>query len=398
MDKFDVVFKTRSSLSEFACYDGEIESLSGGKNQLPDVWTDETLTPPPPDVDFAIVRDTLKGWHLIPDDFPSKTIPASSPSMEYWNSMAAQLLSHFVSEASNRGLLVAPFYAMAAWRGTDGRFLSCSKPARLTPNSKVPLVGSFGDISESELEFKIAAALGGLNLRMRAPELLRDFVGIIESLTVFVSQPLHSYDSYHALIPGKRCSTDSYCECLDKETGEISRQTVCTTVMPIGWSANLKEIRMESTHNGLTYYPIGAIPLGEVDLWEEWRDIPVSLDDEAKAGIQYGKIGEAVGESKSKETVVEGRGDAIKVLTRPIKLSGAGMLKTIRRVYLRGKYTPSLITITVLGSRDMLKWWKISQRKGGTVVALPGSPMRFYKIQIEGYLAEGENLQGLTLL
>ena len=45
----------------------------------------------------------------------------------------------------------------------------------------------------------------------------------------------------------------------------------------------------------------------------------------------------------------------------------------------------------------MLKWWCISRREGGTMVVLPRSVFRFYKVGITGMLQQGETLEGLAV-
>lgn len=93
---------------------------------------------------------------------------------------------------------------------------------------------------------------------------------------------------------------------------------------------------------------------------------------------------------------VWGTGEEMRLVTRPIKLSGAGELKKVRRIALRGNYDPSKLTVIIHASRDMMQWWPVAKRKGGTVLFLPHSSFRFYKIEISGQLAETQNLQGLS--
>lgn len=84
-------------------------------------------------------------------------------------------------------------------------------------------------------------------------------------------------------------------------------------------------------------------------------------------------------------------------LVRPMKLSGGGLLKSLKRVYLRGQFDTGAISFSLHGSRDMRHWWTVA-RKRGSVLACPNLYFRFYKIEIKGLLGPHENLQGVTLI
>lgn len=394
---FDIPFLSHSSDSDFSCKDGEIEGWKDGNNE--NGITGET--PIIPEIEFAIVMDILHGWHIHPDTFPAKNLVASEPSMEYWNRLTAQLLAQFQYEASIQGLFVSPFYVLAAWKTYSGNYLSPTQPTLLIPNSEIPVVTTDGDITATEPEFKISATLGRLYYKLRTPEILRDWVGKIESLVIFVSSPLQKYETYSSLLPVKHVTTDNYCECLDLETGEIKRERICNQELSIAWKGISSNTPAGGTFNDkVKFYPVAELPLSNMAPTDEasWKGIgyeETGMGD----GIEYGVIndGNAL-PKKSEPLIIEGKNEEIRVLTRPLKLICAGELKSMRHLHLRGKFTSANLTMAVYGSRDMLKWWCISKRKGGTVVSLPRSPFRFYKLEISGLLEEGETLEGITLL
>lgn len=393
---FDIPFRTKSNNSDFICKDGEIleydnATLNDGLN------TDVSLENlPVPETDFALVRTVLPGWHINPDVFPSKTLIASNPSMEYWTKLGAQLLSQFQSEASLQKLFVAPFYVLAVWKTMDGHYVSPSSPLMLVPNSNVPLVATNSDIDSKELDFKIAGAVCSLYFRIKAPETLRDWVGKISSLELLVSGPLQTYDTFHAFLPYKHVTTDSYCESLDLKSGEIAKRRICTETLNLAWKANTSSAG-SSTGTGIKYQSFASIPFGDIDLYDSWKPVPLSFTLEENQKISYEEIekGSSVA-SVSLPVQIEGKGETVRIITRPIKLSGGGKLKIVDKVHLRGDYDPALLTILIHGSRDMLTWWCISKRKGVSVVSLPRSRFRFFKIEVVGYLAKSHKLQGLT--
>ena len=401
---FDIQFRSHSSDSDFACRDGEVngDEVNGDKGYGDGGYRDEGYGINGDkgyggigiDIQFGLVRDTLRGWHANPDQFPMKTLVATEGSMEYWTRLGAQLLARFKNEAGLQGLFVAPFYVMAAWKMADGGYMSPTEPVLMMPNSVVPLVATDGDVTATELEFKIAAAVCSLYFRMAAPEALRDWVGKIESLEIFVSEPLIDYDTFSAFLPSRHVTTDNHCESLDPVSGVISRQRVCTETLQLAWSANQKG--SWSVDKGRKFYAIASVPLSEVDLAEEWTGAGIrdGIYGDKGSGMTFEEISGRRGSSVP--IVIEGKDEETEVETRPLKLSGAGELKRISRVYLRGNYDPAAITMRVYGSRDMLTWWKIAERRGGSAVALPYASFRFFRVAVSGMLRRGETLEGIV--
>lgn len=406
---FDIPFRPFSGDSDFICKDGEISEATNvtflsdsGEIANP---ANDFVIPPIPDIDFALRRTVLPGWHIHPDVYPSQTIPASDPSMEYWTKMAASLLVQFKSEAELQNLFISPFYVAAAWRMADNTYISPSSPVLITPNSKVPLVGTTGDLASSQPEFKIAGAVGELIFKMRAPEILRDWVGKIMALEIFTSQPLHSYDTFYSFLPGLNMSTDSWCECLDESKGTIKRERICTDTFPVGWKAVVKgSLNLDNLtdFSETKFFPFASVPFRDIDIADEWtstaeKNAIVIPEKGLYPGLKFGDIASPKAEKpKSHTLTLQGIDKDVTVKTRVIKLSGAASLKRVMHVALRGNYTPSAITITIYGSRDMIRWWTVAKRKGGTMVSLPRSPFRFYQVEISGLLRSGENLQGLS--
>lgn len=392
----DIPFRSPSSDSDFSCKDGELLSAVNIGNDIlfPNRPFDSKA--PVPDINFALVREVLPGWHIISDSYPAKTLVASEPSMDYWNHLGAQLLSRFQSEALQHNLFVASFYTMAVWKTYSGQYLSPSTPVLLVPNSKVPPVATDGDVSSPELEMKIAGAVCALYFKMEAPEVLRDWVGIIQSLEIFVSKPLQSYDTYHSFVPSRHVTSDNVCRSLDLQTGEISDRRICTETLSLAWSAILSPPQIPACGSTTPFYRYASVPLGEVDIKDSWSRAESS--SYLTSGIESLNL-EAITtgmNSAPGPIIIHGDDKEMEIMTRPMKLTG-GDLKSVTRVHLRGNYTPGNLGISVYGSRDMLGWWLVSERRGGTVVALPAARFRYLKVRISGYLSRSETLEGLTI-
>lgn len=412
---FDIPFRTRSNEGDFNCRDGEILSAKGvsiqndgiaidsaAYNKEGDYDESENHEPPAPEISFTLVRDILPGWNIHPDVYPSKTVAATDPSMDYWTGMAAQVLALFKNEAEYDSLFVAPFYAMAAWKTPEGHYLSPSVPVLLTPNSEVPVVTATGDLGASELQIKIAGAVCSIRIKTVAPEVLRDWVGKISSLEILVSEPLSTYDSFRSFVPQRSGETSAWCECLDLETGEIAKRRICMETLSPLWKAIENKKDPDLNKSSLKFFTYASIPLREVDLLGNWTNLADEQD-----WLKAGYWGESVKNSELEKqniiswkpgpAVIGGLGEDIELITRPLKLSEPGEFKKVRKIFLRGCYTPALICMTIEGSRDMLDWWKIAERQGGTMVMLPRSWFRFYRVRVTGVLRKGEGLEGLSL-
>lgn len=418
---FDIPFRSRSLDSDFICRDGEIASLSGvSLYDTSGRRIEATDTPgaevssqvfPVPEVTFALSRTTLPGWHVHPDVFPAKHVPATDPSMDYWTKMGAQLLALFKSEAENQNLFVAPFFVSAVWKTASGNYAGASEPVVLVPNSEVPLVAVSGNLSAQELEMRIAGAICRLKMKMRAGEELRDYVGTISSLEIFVSTPLQSYDTFHSFVPQRNVTSRSWCECLNETTLEIERQKICDVTLEMAWRGIQTGMLPDSLYPGKAdplllsekFYLFASIPLRDVDLLEEWTDLSASYGwrrgGYSGSPVAYSTItGNATGSVASTPAIISGEGTEFTFETRPLKLSGAGLFKSVQKIFLRGDFNPRAINLKVLASRDMQCWWSVALRNGGQETVLPHSRFRFYKFAASGTLAPGETLQGLTVI
>ena len=413
---FDIPFRLKSSDSDFICKDGELlkasnvslssssGNIEGSLFQFPN--ENEVKLPPMPQVDFALLRTVLPGWHINADSFPSKTLVASESSMEYWNKLAAQLLSQFQSEAMLQNLFIAPFYAMAAWKTMEGAYLSASDPVLMIPNSQVPLVATDQDILSKELEFKIAAAVCGLRFKFQLNEELRDWVGKIKSLEILVSSPLQKYDTFQAFLPSRNVTTDSFCRSLDLTTGEISDQIICSLKLPLAWKANTigmsyLEQMDDEEKNSVKYYRFASVPLDSVDLADAWcspDEIGGRIFGMAGNTVKFEDLGKYSPRNDSTPTIIYGNDQEMEIITRPMKLSHPGNFKMVEKAFLRGSFNPDALNFNILASRDMRNWWTIASRKRGGVVILPKSCFRFYKAKVSGYLSCNDTLEGISFL
>ncbi|MCH5226020.1 MAG: hypothetical protein J1D77_08450 [Muribaculaceae bacterium] len=410
---YDIPFRQLTTDSDFSCKDGEIFSVEG-LLPFPQFQTPNPPSPPPPpDIDFGLVRGILPGWHALAGDFPAKRVAVSDVSIETLTPLAGQLLSRFKTEATARGLFVSPFYAMAVWKSLEGAYLSPTLPVMMVPNSLVPLVATDDNLSGDEVDLRIAGAVCNLFFRMRAPEVLRDFVGRIASLEVLVSRSLIRFDDFTSILPSKRATTDNFCRSLDLSTGEIADRKVCDVTLPLAWTATSSGLRISGADlsispaqldSSMVFYPFASVPLSEIDRASGWGEAGLrNIGDSRYEGwgptLKYSELTSISGTNVAiaRPITLEGQNMNFRLSTRPLKLSGGARLKRITHVRVRGNYTPENITTIVYASRDMLRWWPVAKREGGTMVSLPRSSFRFFRVELSGYLGAGETLEGLSL-
>ena len=272
---YDIPFLLRSEKSDFECRDGEIESCENlviTESSEDSVATEsgEPLGftanytcsfPPSPDIEFSLLRETLPGWHLYYDQYPSQRVTNSNPSAESWGKIAGDVLASFYAEADDNNLFVSPFLVMAAWKTVDGESLSPSAPVLMIPNSETPLPNTGGDISSTEIDMRIAGAVCSLCHKLSLPEILRDWVGKIASLEILVSKPLTQYQSAKSFFTAKNISVSNFSLSLDSIGGTSIERRVCDDTVTTAW----RPYAAGSDPVSLTdFYTFASIPLGDL--------------------------------------------------------------------------------------------------------------------------------------
>lgn len=104
------------------------------------------------------------------------------------------------------------------------------------------------------------------------------------------------------------------------------------------------------------------------------------------------------GVSASKTVMVKSSGGELKLVTRPLKLSGASLVKQLRRVFVRGQFESGRLNVSVYGSHDLRHWFLMARRRRGAAVFLNRFESRFFRIEIEGTAEDGSLFEGLSLL
>lgn len=96
--------------------------------------------------------------------------------------------------------------------------------------------------------------------------------------------------------------------------------------------------------------------------------------------------------SRSAETHQKGL-----LITRPIKLEVASMLKTFDTVFLRGLFGKGKVQVILYGSRDNINWHLIHSAKEHYLRGFRGTPYKYFRIVAITDLSIGETLVGASV-
>lgn len=96
--------------------------------------------------------------------------------------------------------------------------------------------------------------------------------------------------------------------------------------------------------------------------------------------------------SRSAETHQKGL-----LVTRPIKLDVASMLKTFDTVFLRGLFGKGKVQVVLYGSRDNINWHLVHSAKEHYLRGFRGTPYKYFRIVVITNLSIGETLVGASV-
>ena len=85
------------------------------------------------------------------------------------------------------------------------------------------------------------------------------------------------------------------------------------------------------------------------------------------------------------------------LVTRPIKLEVASMLKTFDTVFLRGLFGKGKVKVVLYGSRDNINWHLIYSAKEHYLRGFRGTPYKYFRIVVITDLSIGETLVGASV-
>lgn len=108
--------------------------------------------------------------------------------------------------------------------------------------------------------------------------------------------------------------------------------------------------------------------------------------------LALNKNGEVLDFSQSSQSSVHSV-----LLTRPLKLQGADVLKTVDTVIQRGLFADGHVSTVLYGSRDLIHWFLVWSSRDHYLTAFRGSPYKFFRIAAGTSLASGETIAGASV-
>lgn len=285
MKRISIPLRAASLLSDYACPDGEVAAsdnlLTAGQadgssgtdsdGSAPSPFRLET--PPAPDVEFALKRSVLQGWHIHPETFPSQIIGRGEASESGWGKMAVQLLARFEKDVRNGNLFFEPFFVLAALRLKDGSRVMPSSPVLMIPNSGAPIVSGTDNFEVETMKMDVVAAVCGLQWRVRVTEELKKQEDVC-ALEIFVSEGIAMYSRKGDALGLHREECLNFTHSVGTD-GTSEEHRVATERIVQGWRPEAysgAEI-MRAILDTVDFYPVSEIPLDRLESKEEFEDV-----------------------------------------------------------------------------------------------------------------------------
>lgn len=92
-------------------------------------------------------------------------------------------------------------------------------------------------------------------------------------------------------------------------------------------------------------------------------------------------------------------GDALAglIVTRPLKLDAADVLKTVNAIIQRGNFRKGHVQSVLYGSRDLYNWSLVWSSKDHYMRGFSGTPYKYFRIALLCNLSKDESLSGATV-
>ena len=300
MKTYSISLKARSAASDYACPDGEIAGavnlrfcngalvpLEGDDaahrlpSSLDSPFQDGVMQKPPlPEVEFALLKDVVSGWHIHSDMLPSKIADAPSVGKDEtlgesdWGEKALEVIAEYEEDCSRENLFTQPFFAMTAYRLADGSHICPSPPILMIPNSGPFMVEGSSDFTVPTMKMNVVASACRLQWRVKMPELPELWRKEITHLDVFVSQPIMLYNPKGKAKGCHRMECGNFTHSIDS-SGDAGEHTVHAGVIVQGWK--MEEVDEATVARTVTqtnsFHLISETPVKGFSSLSEFQDV-----------------------------------------------------------------------------------------------------------------------------
>lgn len=293
MKTISIPFRASSFRSDYACLDGEVATtenlqminpLEGssvihpGDSSIipPDGSSTQPFKlklPPAPEVEFALKRSVLQGWHIHPATFPSQIVEKGEASESGWGKKAMQLLSRFEKDMEKQNLFFEPFLVLSALRMKDGSRVMPSPPVLMIPNSGAPIVSGTDNFAVETMKMDIVAAVCDLQWRVRVTEELKNREDV-SGIDILVSETVPLYSGKGDALGQHREECGNFTHSIGSD-GVSEERRVSSERIVQSWQPEVSseaEI-MKSILDTVDFYLISEISLDRLKSMEEFEDV-----------------------------------------------------------------------------------------------------------------------------
>ena len=85
------------------------------------------------------------------------------------------------------------------------------------------------------------------------------------------------------------------------------------------------------------------------------------------------------------------------LITRPLKLDAANILKTVNTIIQRGDFQKGHVGCILYGSRDLRNWFAVATSTDHYLRGFRGTPYKYFRIALICSLSHGESVSGATI-
>lgn len=335
---------------------------------------------PETEISFAVTEEDLprvNAWFT--DDYRGVTSPESTTLQKNRTSAIRSVLSNYFSSASVANRFTSPF--RLGWRyrykdGSSGAFHDCGVMSVFATAPRLPITR----YSISGKTLYTALQIRNIPARLRYRVVVSDETALaeitknVDFIEVFATKPVPLYDPSTDVAGVRSIVID----------GEPKRCWYYT-------SYDESEVILRAKQDN-DFRRIGVISADEIGKNRDYTDLPMS------AGTLTGFSRLPGYEESGTQIPSAPPGSKFLITTSPLHLGYPDSDKRLHSVYLRGVFPRDKVRMRIYGSHHREQWHLIAETTGPMISGLLGMRWRWFLIEIESPVREGDFFEALTFV
>ena len=335
---------------------------------------------PETEISFAVTEEDLprvNAWFT--DDYRGVTSPESTTLQKNRTSAIRSVLSNYFSSASVANRFTSPFRLGWRYRYKDrstGAFHDCGVMSVFATAPRLPITR----YSISGKTLYTALQIRNIPARLRYRVVVSDETALaeitknVDFIEVFATKPVPLYDPSTDVAGVRSIVID----------GEPKRCWYYT-------SYDESEVILRAEQDD-DFRRIGVISADEIGKNRDYTDLPMS------AGTLTGFSRLPAYTESGAVTPSTPAGSKLVITTSPLHLGYPDDAKCLRSVYLRGVFPRDKVRMRIYGSHHREQWHLIAETTGPMISGLLGMRWRWFLIEIESPVREGDFFEALTFV